>query len=158
MTTAIAALLFLGIPLALLVFAKANAGVMFLAACAGIVLLSSLDTAFVATAGAVVPGEGEATVRLLVVLFSMTLAGLAFRGSVRGLRIVSNALVVLLLSAMLWLELPPIVGASWLVDTMSEQAWRTTQNFQSLIIASGLGLSLLVIMTKDHKPKRSKHK
>jgi hypothetical protein len=157
MTTAIAALIFLGIPLALLVFMKANAGIMFLTACAGIVLLGTLDTTFVATAGAVVPGEGEATVRLFVVMFSLIISGVAFRGSVRGARLISNGLVVILLAAMLWLQLPPIVGASWLVDTMQESAWQTTKAFQTLIIASGLAVSLLVIMTKDHKPKKSRH-
>ncbi len=157
MSTAIAALLFLGIPLSMLVFMKANAGIMFLAGCAGIVLLATLDNTFVATAGAVVPGEGEATIRLTVVLFTIILAGLSFRGSVRGIRFISNGLVVVLLAAMLWLQLPPVVGASWLVDTMQERAWEITQDFQTVIIASGLGLSLLVVMTKDHKPKKSKH-
>jgi len=157
MSTAIAALLFLGIPLSMLIFLKANAGIMFLAGCAGIVLLATLDNAFVATAGAVVPGEGEATIRLAVVMFTIVLAGLSFKGSVRGLRFVSNGLVVLLLAAMLWLQLPPVVGASWLVDTMQERAWEITQDFQTVIIASGLAISLLVVMTKDHKPKKSKH-
>lgn len=157
MATAIAALLFLGIPLSLLLFAKANAGIMFLAGCAGIVLLSGLDTEFISTAGTVVPGEGEATVRLLVVMFSVAIAGLSYRGSVKGLRFVSNTAVVFLLAAMLWVQLPPVVGASWLVDTMQEKAWRTTKDYQTPIIASGLGLSLLVVMTKEHKPKKSKH-
>lgn len=157
MSTAIAALLFLGIPLSMLIFLKANAGIMFLAGCAAIVLLATLDNTFVAIAGAVVPGEGEATIRLAVVLFAIVLAGLSFRGSVRGLRFISNGLVVLLLAAMLWLQLPPVVGASWLVDTMQERVWEVTQAFQTVIIASGMGLSLLVVMTKDHKPKKAKH-
>lgn len=159
MSYAIAALAFLGLPLALLVFTKANAGIMFFAACAGIVLLSSLDMTFIATAGSVVPGEGEATVRLMVVLGALTVAGLAFRGYVKGFRLVSNGLVVLLLAAMLWLQLPPLVGASWLTETMMNDAWYELRNFQSLIIASGLAISLLVIMTKEqrHKSRATKH-
>ena len=158
MATAIAALIFLGIPMSLLVFLKANGGIMFFAGCAAIVLLNSLDTTFVAAAGSVVPGEGEATVRILVVMATILFAALSFRGSVRGVRFISNGLVVILLAALLWIELPPVVGASWLVDTMQERAWQITQDFQTVITAAGLGMSLLVVMTKDHKHRKSKHR
>ena len=64
-------LLLLGLPLFLLFFFKANAGVLFFAACAGIVLLESLDPTVVTTASAVLPGEGEAYIRLAVVMLSV---------------------------------------------------------------------------------------
>jgi hypothetical protein len=64
-------ILFTAIPLAMLFFFKANAGVMFFATCSGLVLLGNLDPVVVTTAGAVVPGEGEAYIRLAVVVLSM---------------------------------------------------------------------------------------
>ena len=54
-------------PLLLLFVFKANAGILFLAACAGLVLLQTLDPTVVTTAGAVIPGDGESVIRLLVV-------------------------------------------------------------------------------------------
>jgi hypothetical protein len=151
-------LLFFVVPLVLCIVLKTNAGIMFFAACSGIVLLSSLDVTFVATAGAVVPGEGEAVVRLAVVLAAIGIAALAFKGSVHGARIVMHVLLAFLLGCVLWLELPALSGASWLLDSITTTQWKFLDAFQSPIIATGLALSLVLLLSRDHKyKKRGKH-
>ncbi len=147
--------IFLGLPLALLIIYKSNAGVMFLAACAGLVLLSSLDDAVVTTAGSVVPGEGEAYVRLSVVLLSIFFAALMFRHTVHGTKLFLHGAIVILLAGMLWVTVPGVTGLSWLQESSDLNFWLDLYSFRSIIIALGFSLSLIAVLTSRHK---SKHK
>jgi hypothetical protein len=137
---------------------KSNVGIMFLAACAGLVLLNSLDPVVVTAAGSVVPGEGEAFVRLAVVLLSIAFAGLVFRGTANGSAMVLNAFIAVILAVMLWLTLPAATGVSWLVDGINNEYWQDVNNFRTLIIALGFALSLIVVLLGHKKHhKKSKH-
>ncbi len=139
------------LPLVLLYFFSSNAGIMYLAACAGLVLLSSLDPAVVTTAGAVVPGEGVAYVRLSVVLLSMALAALMFRGTVHGSLLYLHFFIIVFMAGTLWALLPGVTGVSWLVDSTAEPQWQTVDDFKSLIIGAGFASSLLAIVTRSKK-------
>lgn len=159
MDIAVTALLTLGLPFGMVVILRSNAGMMFLAACAGLVLLSNIDGAVVTAAGAVVPGEGEAYVRLAVVLLSIVFAGLVFRDSVAGRLMLLHVLIVLLLAAMFWLLLPGASGVSWLIDTTTSELWRSFNNFKTLIITAGFGLSLVaVLFGQAHRGYKRRHK
>lgn len=159
MDYALPAAVFLGIPVFMLLMFKSNIGIMFLAACTGIVLLGSLDQAVVTAAGSVVPGEGEAYVRLAVVVAAMCFAGFIFRGKVKGTMLPLNAIICLLLSLTLWLTLPAVTGVSWLTDGSTTEPWQQLNDFETLIIASGFLLSLIsILLTRPHeKHKKSKH-
>ncbi len=144
------------LPMFLLLFFKTNGGMMFLAACAGLVLLGSLDPAVVSTAGAVVPGEGESYVRLMVVMLSVFYAALTFRHTIHDSSLVLHGFITILLAISLWLLLPSATGVSWLLENINEPLWQDLNEFRSLIIASGFSLSLLSVLTqsKRHRPKR----
>jgi hypothetical protein len=160
MTTLIfSAAVLLGLQLLLLLIFKTNAGVMFLAACAGLVLLSSLDPVVVTTAAAFVPQEGEAYVRLLVVLLSIVFSAMMFKNSVHGSKIFLHALLVVVTALMLWLLLPSATGVSWLLDNSKESIWQNVNDYRTLIVASGFSLSLLVVLMKSghHSGHKSKH-
>jgi hypothetical protein len=149
--------LFLGLPLFMLFFFKANGGIMFLAACAGLVLLNSLDPVVVTAAGAVVPGEGEAYIRLAVVLLSIVFSGLVFRGTIKGSALVLNTIIVGILAVVLWITLPSATGLSWLISSISGDYWKIINDFRTLIIAAGFALSLLAVLFGHKKPQNSKH-
>lgn len=151
------AILFLGLPLFMLFFFKANGGIMFLAACAGLVLLNSLDPVVVTTAGAIVPGEGEAYVRLAVVMLSIVFSGLVFRGTTKGTALLLNTVVVGILAVMLWLTLPTVTGVSWLIESKNLEYWEIVYDYQTLIIAAGFALSLLAVLFGHKKPVHGKH-
>lgn len=152
------AVLFLGVPLLMLFLFKSNSGIMFLSACAGLVLLGSLDPVVVTTAGAIVPGEGEAYIRLAVVMLSIVFAGLVFRGTTSGSSFVINTFLALILAVMLWLSVPAVIGVSWLTESSSNNYWKDVNNFRTLIIALGFALSLIVVLLGHKKPhKKSKH-
>jgi hypothetical protein len=85
------------LPLGLLFLLKTNAGIMFLAACAGLVLLESLDPTVVMTAGSFLPGEGEAYIRLIVIFLSIGFAALMFRNSVAKAQLAIHALLLIFL-------------------------------------------------------------
>lgn len=149
--------LFLGLPLFMLFFFKSNGGIMFLAACAGLVLLNSLDPVVVTTAGAIVPGEGEAYVRLAVVMLSIVFSGLVFRGTTKGTALLLNTFIIIILGVMLWLTLPSVTGVSWLVSSIDSEYWKTVFDFQTLIIALGFALGLLAVLFGHKKPSHGKH-
>lgn len=147
-------ILFFGLPFLMLIMFKANAGIMFLAACAGLVLLNNLDDAVVTTAGAVVPGEGEAYVRLAVVLLTLAFAGLVFRNTVKGSSLFVHGLIVVLIGATLWLNMPEATGVSWLADSIGESWWQEANNYRALIITAGFALSLVAVLTGHSKHKK----
>src|SRR6056297_2640011 len=120
----IAGIILLGFTISLLWFFKANVGVMFLAACSGLVLLSSIDPVVITTAGSVVPSEGEAYVRLSVVLLSVVFAAMMFRNSVHGSKLLLHGMIAALLALVLLLVLPETTGVSWLVDATREPLWQ----------------------------------
>ena len=154
MHIALPLVLFFGLPLAMLVMLKANAGIMFLAMCAGLVLLQSLDDVVVTTAGSVVPGEGEAYVRLAVVLLSIVFASLIFRETVRGGIFALHVLIVLLIGVTLWLTLPAVTGMSWLSESAASDMWIEVNNYRSLIITAGFALSLVAVLMNHARHKR----
>ena len=145
------------VPVFLVYLLKANAGLMFFAACAGLVLLSTLDSAVVATAGSVVPGEGEAYVRLAVVIASIAFAAVVFSNRVHGAKLALHGVIALLIGMMLWLLLPEVTGVSWLVSGVSSQLWLDANQFSTLIIAATFGLSALMVIPAKHHEK-GKHK
>lgn len=152
------AITFLLLPLLMLYLFRANGGILFLAACAGIVLLNSLDPVVVTAAGAIVPGEGEAYIRLLVVMLSMLFSGLVFRNTVKGSAIFLSILIVFITSLMLWVTMPEATGVSWLIESIDSEIWARTKDFSTLIIATGLSLSLVSILLGHKKEHRkSKH-
>ena len=136
---------------------KANAGVMFLAACAGLILLNSIDPTVITTAGAIVPSEGEAYVRLTVVLLSILFAAMMFRKSIQGSHVILHGFVGVVLALVLILILPETTGVSWLIDASRESIWQDVDNFRSLIVAGGFGLSLIAVLTTTRKHPRRKH-
>lgn len=152
----IPAVALLGMPLFLVFFLKCNAGALFLAGCTGLVLLLSLDHAVISTAGAILPSEGEAYIRLLVVLLSIIFAGMLFRESVHGSAFSLHGLVALFLGFVLWLALPEATGLSWLSKSLNSPLWQDVKQFQALVVAAGFSLSLLVIHTKSTK-QHKKH-
>ncbi len=150
------ALLICAIPLIMLFLFRPNMGVMFFAACTGLVLLQSLDGAVVTTAGSVVPGEGEAFVRLAVVLVSMVFAGLMFKSTQEGVSLVLSGLIAVILGVVLWLLLPESTNLSLLTNSRDNQIWRDLDSFRSIIIAAGFSLSLVLVLMNSKKVSNKK--
>ena len=156
----ISVLLLAGVPLLLLILLKASAGIMFLAACAGVVLLDSLDPAVVTTASAIVPvQDADSYIRLAVVLLSVVFAAMMFKNTVSTGHMLYSIFVVLTLGSMLWLLLPESSGVSWLLESTQQSVWQDTNSFKTLIIASGFSLSLIdILFVRRYAKHAKKHK
>lgn len=152
-------LLLLGLPLALFIVFKSNAAVMFFAACAGVVLLTTLDPTVVATAASVVPGEGEAYIRLAVVVASVAFAALLLRGSVhKPAEYMLHGLLVIVLAATLWAIMPELTNISWLEESTRQSTWEYVDDFKALVVAVGLSLSLLLLLkSRGGEKAKGKH-
>lgn len=145
-------------PVSLLFIFKTNGGILFLASCAGIVLLQSLDPAVVTTASAVIPGDGEAIIRLLVVAMSVIFASMMFRQSISNAQLGLHILVGAIVGVMLWLLLPETTGFAPLLTIEKESLWKQVNEFRTLIIATGFSISLLTILvSKPPKHEKGKH-
>lgn len=143
-------------PVLLAQFMRANAGAMFLSACGGIVLLSTLDPVLVTTAGAIIPAEGEAIVRVLVVVATIVIASVLFRDTVVGMRSALNVVTGLLLGFLLLTQLPALTGLGVLIDIVNESWWRQIDDYSSLIVVAGLLVSLSMVLLKKHSHKKHK--
>lgn len=148
----------LAIPLIMLLVMNSHAGIMFFAACTGLILLSSLDSTVVVAAAALVPTEGEAYVRLAVVMLTIVFAGLVFRNTTAGSIVALHVLIILIMTIVLLMVLPGVTGLSWLEDMTKNKVWQDVNEFRSLIIGTGFGLSLLSLTTMVSHHKRSKKK
>lgn len=146
------------IPIAVAVVMRANAGAMFLAGCGGIVLLSTLDPVLVTTAGALFPSQGEAMVRIMVVLASIVIAAILFKDSIFGTKMVANVLIAFLLGLLLVLQLPALTGLTQLVNLIRLDWWRDLELYESAVVVAGLGVSLVMVLVKKHAPKKSHKK
>ena len=152
-------LILLGIPLFLLFFFRTNAGVVFLGACGGLVLLNTLDPNVVTAAGSIIPSEGESYVRFLVVFLSMSFAAMMFRHAINSSYIVLHVLISIFLAATLILILPASTGLSWLLDATKSDIWQTASEYKTLVVATGMSLSLLAILLQQskHAGRPAKH-
>jgi hypothetical protein len=146
------------IPLFLLFFFKTNAGVVFLAACGGLVLLDTLDPNVVIAAGAIIPSEGEGYVRFFVVLLSMSFAAMMFRHAAKAHHIILHVSISLVLALTLLLILPSSTGLSWLLDASKSEIWQNIDDYRTLVVALGMSLSFLAILFGQRKHEaHSKH-
>lgn len=145
-------------PLVVAQLFRSNAGAMLLAGCGAFVLLGTLDPVLITTAGAVIPTEGEAIVRLLVIATTIGIATSIFSHTIHGSRVVINGIIALLLGFILLLQLPILTGLGPLVDLVREDWWKQLELYDSGIVLLGLGLSLLMVLTKGEKHKKPKKK
>ena len=147
------------VPMALVVLLKTNAGLLFFAATAGIVLLSTLDSSVIATAGSVLPGVGEAYVRLAVVIATLALTAVFFAEKVHGTTsLVLHSVISVLIGVMLWLLLPEATGVTWLVDGIDNEYWQDINRYSTLIIAVTFGLSVLTVLPPHNKRSKRRKK
>lgn len=151
----ISGIVLLGIPLFLVGFLKANAGMLFFAACAGLVLLESLDPAVASTAGALIPAEGESYIRIGVVMLPIAFGALMTRDTVKSSRLPGHLVLTVITALMLWLMLPKASGVSWLIESATEPMWNDVDAFKTLLIAIGFVASLVATMHPHAKHKKS---
>ncbi len=137
---------------------RTNAGMIFFATCASLLLLSTVDPVVLTTAGSLLPSEGEGYVRLAVVALPIALAVMLFRHTIKGSFVMLHILIALLIALVITLLLPEATGLSWLLDTVDDDMRRFIDGFSMLILALTFALSLVAVMLSSKKPhKKSKH-
>ena len=149
----------IGLPLLLTFVLRVNAGVIFLALCAGSVISQFVSNDVVQIVNSILPRSGDTTgsvIQLLLLLLPAGLTILFMRRSITGAKTLINILPAAgsgLLTALLAV---PLLSAGTRYNIMASQAWSVLQQFQSLIIGAGAFVSLLVLWSS--KPKHGKDK
>ena len=145
-------------PVGLAMYFRTNVGMMFLSGCCGLMMLSVIDPVVAATAGSLIPTEGEGYIRLAVVALSIVFAAVLFRHTIGGGKLALHITIALLLGLTLLLLLPSTVGLSWLLDLIVARRWQYVNSFRMFIYMLGFSLSLIAVllsMPKSHH--KSKH-
>ena len=153
----LAVAVFFGLPLLLVLIYRTNAGVMFLAACAGLVLLGSMDPAVVSAAGSVLSDSSEGYIRLGIVMVPIIFSALLFKHSTRTAQLPLQIIICLFIAMMLLLILPKQTGLPWLLSTAEHPVWQDIEEFLTILVAFGIALSLLAVMLRGHTSKKGRH-
>jgi len=149
------------VPILLLFFLRSNAAVVFLSLCAGTVLLKYVgDDAYlvvssVVTNGSVVVSEA---VNIALVVLPALVATIMLRKSVAGPKVVLNLLPAILVGLLVALSVVPLISVVSRSNITNTQVWTTLAQFQGLIVAVGVVMSLILLKGsgKKHGDKHGK--
>jgi hypothetical protein len=148
-----------GLPLILAFVLRVNAGILFLALCAGSVLSEFVASDAIQIVNSIFPKSGDITasvVQLVLILLPAALTILFMRRSMTGTKTFINILPAAAAGLLTALLVVPVLPGGVRHNITSSQTWTIMQQFQSLIIGAGAFVSLLVLWST--KPKHDKDK
>ncbi|MGZ6005118.1 MAG: hypothetical protein ACXWLH_03115 [Candidatus Saccharimonadales bacterium] len=152
----------IGLPLILSFVLRVNAGILFLALCAGSVVSQFVSSDAVQLVNSFFPRSGDMTAsvtQLVFLLLPAALTILFMRRSITGAKSMVNLLPAAASGLLTALLAVPLLPAGTRYGITGSQAWSVLQQFQSLIIGAGAFVSLLVLWgTKPKHDKKKKHK
>jgi len=155
--------LLIGLPIILLFLFRSNAAIVFLALCAGSILLkyvgndaSLLFNSFFSHSSSVV----DQVTDIVLLTLPAILTAVFLRHSVSGAKAFLNLLPAVATGGLLALSLVPLLSPITSSNVMATQAWSYLQQFQSLIVGAGAFTSLLLLWATSRKKhdKDKKHK
>lgn len=137
---------------------KANSAILFLSACAGLVILNSLEPSIVTTAGSIIPFEGESVFRLLVILLPVVFASLVFHGTIKATAMMLHILLSMVSGFCLWVILPKLVSINFVSELTNYEPWQDAVEFTALGLSVALLLSLTILsITKNARHDKKHH-
>jgi len=152
--------LLIGLPAVLSVLLKTNAAVVYLALCTGSLLATFVGKDAVDLFNSFFPSSGSAatsTIELIMLFLPAVLTIVFLRGSVSGSKALFNILPAAatgLLAVLLAVRLLPPGTRYGITGTSS---WSTLEQFQSVIVGTGVTVSLLVLWTGHKRSGHKKH-
>lgn len=162
MTPLVLISLIVGLPIALIIVSRANAAVVFLALCAGSVLARfvSIDATNIFNSFLPTSGSNSASTVQLALLFAPAFFTVVFmRKSVPASKLFINVGPAIAAGAAAGLLAVPLLPGGVAHNIVSTDVWSTLQQYESLVIALGVLLSLFNIwfLMPRHSDRRKKH-
>jgi len=149
--------------LALLIFAplvityalQSNAALGYLALCAGFVLSTSVvgDLKHLLSETNLSLASDTLALCLLIIPYALTLL-LSRKAHEKGLLLYANLLAALLGGGLLALSAGPLISSETSFNVLDSNFWSQLQQYQSVIIGAGAGLSLLLVWTAHSRHKK----
>lgn len=153
--------LLVGLPLVLAFVLRVNAGILFLALCAGSVLSEFVASDIIQIVNSFFPKSGNLTdsiVNLTLILLPAALTILFMRRSMSGTKTIINIVPAAAAGLLTALLVVPVLPGGVQHNVTTNQIWTLFQQFQSLIIGAGATVSLLVLWsTKPGRDKGKRH-
>lgn len=152
----------IGLPLVFSFILRVNAGILFLALCAGSVLSQFVGNDAVQLVDSFFPrSNGDITgsiTQLILLLLPAVLTIVFMRRSITGSKTLINLLPAVASGLLTALLTVPLLSPGIRFNIMTSEAWDILQQFQSLIIGAGAFVSLLVLWGSKPKHDKKKHK
>ncbi len=157
MTTA----LLIGLPIVLLVILRANAAVAFLALCAGSVLAQFVSGDTKSIFSSFVPANSTTNLSIvqLGLLFGPVLLSAIFtRKSVSGAKMLLNLIAAMALGIVGALLAVPLLPGGVTHSITSQNLWSYVHQYQSVVVAVGVLISLFSLWFNKSKQDKDKKK
>lgn len=148
-------------PVAITVFFRANAAIVFFALCGGSVLERYVsDSAALVADSVVTRSNTDSFVHLGLLALPALLTILLLRKSISSSKTVVNVLPAVAVGLTAALLAVPLLPGGLQANVMNAEVWKQLNNYADFILAAGTGVALVALaltykMPKDH---RRKHK
>ena len=145
-------------PVALTFFLKSNAALAYLTLCGAFVLITFGNADLKQLTGHLDLSLDSGTLNLILLALPVVLTLLLTRKAFSGqLKMTLHLLTALCAGGLLALVAVPLLNASSRADFVHNWGWNNLQRIQTLVIAAGFVLSLLIIWLGKHST-HSKHR
>lgn len=150
-----------GAPLAILMFFRVNASLVFLSACLGTVLLTFIGEDVEEFTSMFLPFLGGNNLKLALVLLPVVLTTVFMVKTVRGGRLLFNVLPAAGTGLVLTLLIVPLLPTGYAVEVQMSETWQLLQQLQTLVVGASALACLFFLWTQrpkhDHHKKHGKH-
>jgi hypothetical protein len=150
-----------GLPLLLTFVLRVNAGVIFLALCAGSVLSKFVSADAIQIVNSFFARTNHdlisSVIQITLLLLPAALTILFMRNSMTGTKTLINIVPAAASGLLTALLVVPLLPPGSRYNIMGSDIWSTLQQFQSVIIGAGAFVSLLMLWSSKPKDKHKKH-
>ncbi|MDQ3093657.1 MAG: hypothetical protein M3Q70_00575 [bacterium] len=145
------------LPVLLVVLLRTSGAIMFFCVAASVLLQQFLDPEAALLANSLIPGSGIDYVSLGVFVVPLALAAAVFAGTVKKSMLALHILLAVLSGLAAVLASDRFLPGSMVSAFATTEASDLIRNYQTVIIASGMLLSIFVLRPPKHHDKHKKH-
>lgn len=145
------------VPIALVLLLRTSGAILFFCIAASVLLQQFLDPDAARLANSLLPNTGVDYISLGVLVVPAVIAAAVFAGTVKRAHLPLNVLIALVAGLTALLTVDRFLPGGVVVDLAETNAFKLLNDYQTVIVASGMLLSIFALRP-SHKEGRKKHK
>lgn len=161
MTPAVVIGLLIGLPIVFILLMRANAAIVFLALCAGSVLAQFVSDETFNIFSSFIPADGSTNlsiVQLSLMYLPVFFTALFTRKSISGAKTLTNLVPAIATGLVGALLAVPLLPGGVKYNVTSSEIWPVLEQYQGLIVAVAVLISLFSLWSTKPKHGKGKHK